>query len=79
MTITTHREARRPERVSEATDVHTRILRLALGIEESRSYWERVEPTVPVADRGLIAFEERWFGSKSLERVRFLLSNFVDR
>lgn len=69
----------RPELPSEATEVHTRILRLALGIEESRSYWEHVDPEVPVAERPLLAFEQRWFGSKSLERVRFLLSNLADR
>jgi len=79
VTIPSHREGSRTERVSETTDVHTRILRLALGIEESRSYWEHVDPSVPVADRALIAFEQRWFGSKSLERVRFLLSNLGDR
>jgi hypothetical protein len=54
-------------------------LRLALGIEDSRSYWEHADPTVPVANRALVAFEQRWFGNKSLERARFLLSNFVDR
>jgi hypothetical protein len=64
---------------TEAAEIHTRILRLALGVEDSRSYWEHVDPTVPVADRALIAFERRWFGSKSLERVRFLLSTFVER
>lgn len=79
MTIPSHRVGSRTERVSETTDVHTRILRLALGIEESRSYWEHVDPAVPVADRALLAFEQRWFGSKSLERVRFLLSNLGDR
>ncbi len=79
MTIPSHREGSRTARVSETTDVHTRILRLALGIEESRSYWEHVDPRVPVADRALMAFEQRWFGSKSLERVRFLLSNLGDR
>lgn len=77
--VVSERQTKRAERCSEATEVHTRILRLALGIEESRSYWEHVDPAVPVAARGLIAFEQRWFGSKSLERVRFLLSNFVDR
>lgn len=66
MTIPSHREGSRTERVSETTDVHTRILRLALGIEESRSYCEHVDPKVPVADRALIAFEQRWFGGKSL-------------
>ena len=67
------------ERPAEATEVHTRLLRLALGVEESRSYWEHVDPEVPPAQRALVAFEHRWFGAKSLERVRFLLSNFVDR
>jgi hypothetical protein len=26
-----------------------------------------------------VAFEQRWFGNKSLERVKFLLASFVDR
>lgn len=79
VTTTEGRAAGRSERPSEATEVHTRILRLALGIEDARSYWEHVDPTVPIADRPLIAFEQRWFGSKSLERVRFLLASFADR
>lgn len=64
---------------AEATEIHTRLLRLALGIEESRAYWEHVDMAVPPLARGLVAFEQRWFGAKSLERVRFLLANFVDR
>ena len=79
VTIKTERVGARTERSSEATEVHTRILRLALGIEESRSYWEHVDPSIPPAQRPLLAFEQRWFGAKSLERVRFLLSNFFDR
>lgn len=67
------------ERPSEASAAHTRLLRLALGVEDSRSYWEHVDPTVPAQDRALVAFEQRWFGSKSLDRVRFLLANFVER
>ncbi len=63
----------------EATDIHTRILRLALGVEDSRSYWEHADPSLPSAERPLVAFGQRWFGSKSLERVRFLLANFVER
>jgi len=77
-TATDHTPSR-PDVLGEATAVHTRILRLALGVEDSRSYWEHVDPSVPLTDRVQIAFEHRWFGSKSLERVRFLLSNFVDR
>ena len=79
MAIATEHETSRAEHLSEETVVHTRILRLALGIEDSRSYWEHVDPAVPPARRSLIAFEQRWFGSKSLERVRFLLAAFADR
>ncbi len=64
---------------AEATEIHTRILRISLAIEESRSYWEHVDPAIEPAHRALIAFEQRWFGSKSLERVRFLVSSFVER
>lgn len=63
----------------EATDAHTRILRLALGVEESRAYWEHVDPQVPVAARAADAFEGRWFGGKSLERAKFLISAFAER
>jgi hypothetical protein len=66
-------------RPSEATKIHTRIQRLALGIEESRSYWDHVDTSSPPAQRALGAFEQRWFGAKSLERVRFVVANFVDR
>lgn len=71
--------ANRLDRPSEATVVHTRLIRLALGIEESRAYWEHADPMVPAAGRALLAFEQRWFGSKSLDRVRFLLANFAER
>jgi len=74
-----HEEAAVARLPEEATEVHTRILRLALGVEDSRSYWENVDPAVPLAERAMIAFEHRWFGSKSLERTRFLLASFADR
>jgi hypothetical protein len=79
VTIATDATGAPAERPAEATEVHTRILRLALGIEDSRAYWEHIDPTVPAVERALLAFEQRWFGSKSLERVRFLLSSFVHR
>jgi len=63
----------------EATNVHTRILRLALGIEDSRRYWEHVDVTVPPAARATQAFEQRWFGGKSLGRVRYLIASFQVR
>lgn len=69
----------RPRQLAEATEPHTRILRLALGIEESRDYWENLDISIPPSGRALAAFEGRWFGSKSLERVRYLLSTLSDR
>jgi len=72
--VTTRPTADAPGVVAEETEVHTRILRLALGVEESRAYWAHVAPAVPLAERTVPAFEERWFGAKSIERVRTLLS-----
>ncbi len=66
-------------RLAEVTEAHTRILRLALAIEESRAYWANVDPTVPPQERNLAAFEQRWFGAKTLERVRTLLANMSAR
>jgi hypothetical protein len=64
---------------AESTAVHTRLLRLALGIEESRAYWAHVDPAVPSSERAIKAFEERWFGAKSLERVKTLLPYLAAR
>jgi hypothetical protein len=70
----------RPEtRPAEATEIHTQLIRLSLGVEESRSYWENVDPAVPPADRPLLAFEQRWFGGKSLDWIRFLLASLAKR
>jgi hypothetical protein len=74
-----HGGAGRARLQTEATEIHTGILRLALGVEDSRSYWEQVDRSIPSADRALMAFEQRWFGSKSLPRVKFLVANFVAR
>ena len=64
---------------AEQTQLHTRILRLALGVEESRAYWEHVDPSVPATERAARAFEERWFGPKSVERVKLLIANCAVR
>jgi hypothetical protein len=70
------REGKSP---AEATEVHTRMLRTALGIEASRAYWEQVDPSVPLADRAILAFEQRWIGAKSLPWIRLLLADFAAR
>ncbi len=64
---------------AEALAPHTRILRLTLAIQEARAYWEAVDPLQKGAARVERAFTERWFGNKSLARVKLLLSNFAAR
>jgi len=64
---------------AEVAIPHTRLLQLALAVPESRAYWAHVTPGVPPARRALQAFEERWFGAKSLHRVRRLLTNLAAR
>lgn len=64
---------------AEETRIHTRLQRLALGIEESRAYWANVDPELASADRALAAFTDRWFGAKSLERIRVLLPYLAAR
>lgn len=68
-----------PENNSEEQKVHTRLLHLALGVEESRAYWANVNPSAPPASRTARAFEHRWFGTKSERRVRILLRNLRQR
>lgn len=58
---------------------HTRILRVSLAIEESQAYWEHLKLDTPKEKRATVAFEERWFGSKSMERVRRLLAELSHR
>lgn len=64
-------------RPQEATTLHTRLLKSGLHVEEARAYW-RLDP----ARRALSAehaFEEYWFGARSLPRVKTLLSNLRAR
>ena len=64
---------------SEVKKSHSRLLRMSLAIEESREYWEHNDPKLSKKDKEIIAFEKRWFGNKSLSRVRTILKNFSDR
>ena len=67
-----------PERSVEATGIHTRLLKCALVVEESRAYWQHVDPDAPEhpAQR---AFEDYWFGSRSMGRVKVLIANLRAR
>jgi hypothetical protein len=65
------------DKPSEATKYHTRLLKAALAVEESRAYWaaRRTKP-VPTPDA---AFSEYWFGAKSLPWLRRLLADMRER
>lgn len=62
---------------AETTQVHTRLLKCALAVEDSRAYWShwREQPTISAQE----AFDEYWFGARSLARVKVLLANFRAR
>ena len=62
----------------ETREIHPRLIKCPLAVEESRAYWERAKPDDdrPAAQ---IAFEEYWFGAKSLPWVKVLVSNMKAR
>lgn len=64
-------------RPAEHDRVHTRLLKCALEVEESRAYWQQVTPGQPPNAKD--AFDGYWFGAKSLARVRVLLTNLGAR
>lgn len=57
---------------SEATQHHTRLLKCALEIEESRAYWRLRNGEAPTAKQ---AFDDYWFGARSMSRIEVLLAN----
>lgn len=66
-------------RPHEETEVHTGIMRLALAAEDARAYWSHFVPGEDAKVRQRRAFEERWFGGKSEERIRGILPYFAAR
>lgn len=62
---------------SEVTKPHTRILKCALEIEDARAYWAHTDGST--AKTAQQAFDEYWFGARSLARVEVLLANFRQR
>lgn len=64
-------------RPREITEVHTRIMKCALEVEESRAYWAHAgEAATATAQH---AFDNYWFGARSLARVEVLLHNMRAR
>lgn len=60
----------------EEVQAHSRLLKCALQVEETRAYWERRQGQPP---KPVEAFEGYWFGAKSLARVEVLLTNLRHR
>ena len=61
----------------ETTLVHTRLSRCALEVEDSRAFWARADGATSVSAQQ--AFDEYWFGARSLARVEVLLANMRAR
>jgi hypothetical protein len=66
-------------RPCEATELHTRILRCMLAVDDCAAYWANVDPSVPAAERARVAFQDRWFGVKSEARARTILPDMTAR
>ena len=64
---------------AESTTVHTSILRCMLATEDAYAYWRRVDVAVPVSERAELAFDQRWFGTKSEARVEVLVRTLAER
>jgi hypothetical protein len=65
------------QRPAEVVEIHTRIMKCALDIENSRAYWEHAGGTEKVSASE--AFGAYWFGARSLARVRMLLAHLKVR
>jgi hypothetical protein len=61
----------------EVTHVHTRLSRCALEVNDSRAFWAHADETTSVNPQR--AFDEYWFGARSLARVEVLLANMRAR
>jgi hypothetical protein len=64
-------------RPKEATQIHTRLLKCALEVEDSRAYWKHADGRRRVTPQE--AFDEYWFGARSLPRIKILLVNLRGR
>jgi hypothetical protein len=65
------------EQSAEVTDLHTRLLKCALCVDESRAYWRLIHDQAGSDPRELAvaAFEQSWFGAKSMPWVSVLVGN----
>lgn len=64
---------------AESTEIHTRILRMTLGEPECLAYWQHVDLAVPADERAAVAFEQRWFGARTMARCRTIIATLAQR
>ncbi len=62
----------------ETTEMRSRLLRCSLAIDESRAYWAQITPGEPPSG-AQEAFDQYWFGAKSLAWVKELFLNMETR
>lgn len=65
------------DRPREVTEVHTRLLKCALEVEDCRAYWAHADGSQHVGAQQ--AFDGYWFGARSLSRIEVLLANMRAR
>jgi hypothetical protein len=65
------------DRPQEVTEVHTRLSKCALEVDNSRAFWARSDEGTAV--NAQLAFDEYWFGARSLARVKILVTNMRAR
>jgi hypothetical protein len=78
LSLASFQESGLTQRPSEETRIHTRLLKCTLEMENSRAYWQRATAAAGPF-RAHQAFEEYWFGARSLIRVEELISEFRAR
>lgn len=65
-------------RPAETSEVHTRLLKCSLAIDESRAYWSHYDPS-DQRNPTEAAFEEYWFGARSHSWIAVIITNMRAR
>jgi hypothetical protein len=65
-------------RPAETSEVHTRLLKCALAIDESRAYWSHRDPA-DSRNHAAVAFESYWFGARSQSWTEVIIANMRAR
>lgn len=66
-------------RPAEVTAVHTRLMRCTLAVDDCATYWQKADLAVSPSERAKVAFERRWFGTKSEARLRTIMTDMLER